>query len=153
MTNKDFMLSAINEAEIGIKKNHGGPFGAIVVKDGKIIASAHNMVLKKNDATCHGEVEAIRSASKKLKTFDLSGTTLYTTSEPCPMCLTACMWANVNKVYYGCDLQENEKIGFRDLKFDKVFGGRIKSNYLEQICHKECQKLFKDYIKLNRQRY
>ena len=94
------MKIAIEEAYKGIKHNHGGPFGTVIVKDDKIISRGHNHVLSKNDPTCHGEIDAIRKAAKKLKTYDLSGCVLYTTAEPCHMCLCACMWANIDKIYY-----------------------------------------------------
>ena len=82
-----FMEAALQEAYEGIEKNHGGPFGAVVVKNGKIVGRGHNRVLYKKDPTCHGEMEAIRDACKNLETHDLTGCQLYTTAEPCPMCL------------------------------------------------------------------
>ena len=150
-----FMKEAIKEAEKGIESGDGGPFGAVVVKDGVIVGKGHNKVLKNNDATCHGEMEAIKSASKKLGTFDLSGCILYTTGEPCPMCLSACLWANIEKVYYGCSLMDNEKIGFRDKKFDSLMGGRKNlKNYLVELNRKECLELFEKYLNLeNRKNY
>ena len=86
-----YMQMAIEEARTGILNNHGGPFGAVIVKDGEVIATGHNKVLLNNDATAHGEIEAIRAAGQKLHSFDLSGCTLYTTGDPCHMCLCACM--------------------------------------------------------------
>ena len=150
-----FMKEAIKEAERGITNGDGGPFGAVVVKDGVIVGKGHNKVLKNNDATCHGEIEAIKSASKKLGTFDLSDCLLFTTGEPCPMCLSACLWANIEKVYYGCSISDNEKIGFRDKKFDTLIGGRKKlKNYLEELDRKECLELFEKYLNLeNRKNY
>ena len=82
---------AVKEAYLGIKNNHGGPFGTVIFKGNKIIAKAHNEVVKNNDPTCHGEMQAIHKACKKLKNFDLSGCELYTTGEPCGMCLVACL--------------------------------------------------------------
>lgn len=150
-----FMKEAIKEAEKGIANGDGGPFGAVVVKDGVIVGKGHNKVLKNNDATCHGEMEAIKNASKKLGTFDLSGCFLYTTGEPCPMCLSACLWANIEKVYYGCSLMDNEKVGFRDKKFDSLMGGRkYLKNYLIELNQKECLELFEKYLKIeNRKNY
>ena len=92
MNRIEFMRQAIAEAREGIHAGHGGPFGTVIVKDGKIVGRGHNCVLSLNDPTCHGEVAAIRDAGKKLGTFDLSGCELYTTGEPCHMCLCACMW-------------------------------------------------------------
>ena len=137
---------AIDEARTGIRNGHGGPFGSVIVKDGKVIGKGHNMVLKNNDSTAHGEVVAIRNAESDMETYDLSGTQLYTTGEPCPMCLAACMWANISKVYYGCTIEDNENIGFRDAKFDDLMGGREKvADYLEQVGRDECLELFEEY--------
>ena len=141
-----FMKEAIKEAREGITKKHGGPFGAVIVKNGEIIAKAHNQVLKNNDPTCHGEISAIRKAADKLDDYDLSGCEIYTTGEPCHMCLCACMWANISKIYYGCNIEDNEKIGFRDNKFNKIFKGRENlKNYMECIDREECLKLFEEY--------
>lgn len=149
-----YMSKAIEEAKEGIHKGHGGPFGSTIVKAGKIIASGHNMVLKTNDSTAHGEVVAIRKAEAALQTFDLSGCELYTTGEPCPMCLAACMWANIDKVYYGCTIADNASIGFRDEKFDNMFGGREAfRDYLEEVDRDACLALFEEYNSLNAQKY
>lgn len=150
----EFMKNAIDEARIGIKNHHGGPFGSVIVKDGKIIASDHNRVLVNDDPTCHGEIAAIRSACDILNTHDLSGCVIYTTGEPCHMCLCACMWANIDKIYYGCTLKDNEDIGFRDDKFDKIFGGREKlGDYLVCIDRDECLKLFDEYKNMDKELY
>ena len=101
MTPNKYMQIAIDEARESIRNGHGGPFGTAIVKDGILIASGHNRVLINKDPTCHGEVDAIRKACQKLNTHDLSGCELYTTGEPCHMCLCACMWANISKIYYG----------------------------------------------------
>ena len=141
-----YMQIAIEEAHYGISDGQGGPFGCVIVKDDKVIARDHNRVLSNNDPTCHGEIAAIREAALELNTFDLSGCTLYTTGEPCHMCLCACMWANIDKIYYGCNIEDNEKIGFRDNKFSQIFGGREKlGNYLECIDRDEVLKLFEEY--------
>ena len=107
----DFMKEALSEAYNGIENRHGGPFGTVIVKDGKIVGRGHNKVLLKRDPTCHGEMEAIRDACKNLDTFDLSGCELYTTAEPCPMCLGAILWANIKKVYFGCTQKDTAEIG------------------------------------------
>ncbi|MDE5601845.1 MAG: nucleoside deaminase [Clostridia bacterium] len=144
-----YMQIAIDEARIGIAHNEGGPFGAVVVKDDKIVGTGHNQVVLNNDPTCHGEMQAIRDACKNLGSFDLSGCILYTTGEPCPMCLSACLWANIDKVYYGCGIEQNEKIGFRDKKFDDLLGGRDKlKDYLEKIDGDVCASLFDEYSAL-----
>ena len=142
-----FMQVAISEARYGILNGHGGPFGTVIVKDGEIVGRGHNCVLRDHDATCHGEVAAIRDAGRRLGTHDLSGCELYTTGEPCHMCLCACLWANISKIYYGCTIADNDRIGFRDDKFDQLFGGREKlPGLMEQIDHEDCLKLFDDYL-------
>ena len=149
-----YMALAIEEARIGIENNDGGPFGTVIVKDDKIIATGHNKVLKTNDPTCHGEVDAIRKATSVLHTHDLSVCVLYTTGEPCPMCLCACMWANIDKIYYGCTIKDNESIGFRDNLFDQKFGGRKElDDYLIQIDRDKCLELFDYYNKMNKELY
>lgn len=149
-----YMAIAIEEARKGITKGQGGPFGAVIVKNGEIIAKDHNRVLQNNDPTCHGEISVIREACEKLETYDLSGCEIYTTGEPCHMCLCACMWANIDKIYYGCTIKDNDSIGFRDDKFDKIFSGRDKlGDYLTCIGRDECLKLFEEYKNMNHQLY
>lgn len=151
---KKFMQIAIDEALNGIENGHGGPFGSAIVKDGVLVASGHNHVLANNDPTCHGEVDAIRKACEKLQTYDLTGCVLYTTGEPCHMCLCACMWANISKIYYGCTIEDNGIIGFRDDKFDKIFGGRDRLNGLmEQFERDACLDLFKKYNAMQHKLY
>lgn len=146
----NYMKLAIEQARSGIHSGHGGPFGSVIVKNDKIIGVGHNMVLKNNDSTAHGEVTAIRNAEKELGTYDLTGAEIYTTGEPCPMCLAACMWANISKVYYGCTINDNELIGFRDAKFDHLMGGRAKlADYLQQIGRDECLELFEEYNQMS----
>lgn len=139
-----YMLLAIKEAKKGIHNGDGGPFGTVIVKNGEIIAKGHNMVVKKNDATCHGEMEAIRKASKKLNSFNLEGCELYTTGEPCPMCLGAILWSNISKVYYGCNIIDTEKIGFRD----KVFYETDKNTFLNELDREACLKLYEEYTNI-----
>lgn len=95
-------------------KTGGGPFGAVIVKAGKIIAEAANSVTQTNDPTAHAEVNAIRQAARKLKTFELSGCEIYTSCEPCPMCLGAIYWAHLDKIYFGNTKQDAKEIGFDD---------------------------------------
>ena len=150
----EFMRIAIQEAREGISNGDGGPFGTAIVRDGVLIASGHNHVLAYNDPTCHGEVDAIRKACKRLGTFDLTGCELYTTGEPCHMCLCACMWANISKIYYGCTIADNEIIGFRDNKFDQIFGGRDKlGDYMTEVDREACLRLFQDYSRMDAAKY
>lgn len=132
------MHQALKEAFAGVEQNHGGPFGAVVVKDGKILSKAHNQVLKSNDPTAHAEINAIKKASKKLNTFDLSGCEIYTTCMPCPMCMGAIKWANIKTIYYGASSKDADAIGFRDKEFyDKEF------LELKNIDRAECLEPFK----------
>ncbi len=149
-----FMQAAIDEAREGIHSKHGGPFGSVIVKDGVIVGRGHNRVLANTDPTAHGEVTTIRDACANLKTHDLSGCELYTTGEPCPMCLCACMWANIRRVYYGCTIQDNALIGFRDEKFDQLMGGREQlKDYLVPIDREACVRLFEEYRDMDKTLY
>lgn len=142
-----FMKAAIKEAYKGINNKHGGPFGCVIVKDGKIVGRGHNKVLKNHDCTCHGEMMAIRDACKRLGTFDLSGCELYTTSSPCPMCQGAIQWSNIEHVYSGCTIEDAENIGFRDKVFHEQERHEIR------LDRDECLKLFEDYIKTDPDNY
>ena len=141
-----FMREAILEAMAGIHAGHGGPFGCVIVKDGQIVGRGHNRVLIYNDPTAHGEITAIRDAGKNLGSHDLSGCMLYTTGEPCHMCLCAALWANIDLVYYGCTIEDNGLIGFRDDVFDRLFGGRDQlQDFLLPLDREACLKLFSEY--------
>jgi len=149
-----FMQAAIDEAFAGISAGDGGPFGAVIVRDGAIIGQGHNRVLVAHDPTAHGEVSAIRSTCEALGTHDLSGCTLYTTGEPCPMCLFACLWANIDHVYYGCTIEDNALIGFRDEKFDELADGREKlQDYLTCTDRDACLALFDAYLAMEHDTY
>lgn len=149
-----FMQEAIDEARAGIHAGHGGPFGSVIVRDGRIVGRGHNRVIADIDSTEHGEVAAIRATEAALGTIDLTGCELYTTGEPCPMCLAACLWANIDKVHYGCTIHDNALIGFRDERLDGLMGGREKlSGYLEQVDRDACLALFEEYSSLDAQRY
>ena len=113
MGHEDFMRQAIALAVENIKSG-GGPFGAVIVKDGKVVATGANRVTANNDPTAHAEVSAIRVACTKLGTFDLSGCVIYTSCEPCPMCLGAIYWAHIDKIYYGANQYDAAKIDFDD---------------------------------------
>ena len=143
------MKIANKNAEEGIKNNEGGPFGALIVDSlGKIISTGRNNVLETKDPTAHAEIEAIREACKKLNTYDLSGYTLYTTCEPCPMCLSAIIWANIKNVYYGCTRKDAAEIGFRDdMIYDYLKGENKKLLDLTEIDREECLKTFERYSK------
>ena len=116
MDKKEWIYEAIEEANKNAAHHFkaGGPFGAIIEKDGKIIGRGHNTVILSKDPTAHAEINAIRMASQRLKTHDLSGCTLYVNAEPCPMCLSAIIWANIKNVYFANTKKEAGEIGFRD---------------------------------------
>lgn len=109
-----YMQMADELAKQNILTNHGGSFGAVIVKDGIVVGVGNNHVVANNDPTAHAEVMAIRNACKTLKTFDLSDCELYTSCYPCPMCLSAIIWSNIKTVYYGNTKEDAEDIGFRD---------------------------------------
>jgi len=109
-----FMGEAIKEAIKGMNANEGGPFGCVIVKGGKIIGRGNNKVTSTNDPTAHAEVTAIRDACKHLNSFQLDGCTIYTSCEPCPMCLGAIYWARPDKVYFGCNQEDAANIDFDD---------------------------------------
>ena len=152
MNGRDYMALAIEEAYKGINKHEGGPFGSVIVKDGRVIGKGHNRVLLNHDATCHGEMEAIRDASRNTGSHDLSGATLYTTAAPCPMCKGAILWANIDKVYYGCTIADTDDIGFRDEIFYEKWN-QGDDNYGEELGREACQDLFKDYAEMEHKLY
>ena len=130
MTERDefFMRRAIELAEEGMNSNEGGPFGAVIVKDNEIIAEGNNRVTSTNDPTAHAEVVVIRKACEKLNSFQLDDCTIYTSCEPCPMCLGAIYWSRPKKVFYACDKVDAAKIDFDDQfiydEIDKPIGTR-----------------------------
>lgn len=144
---QDYLKEAINKARIGVKNKEGGPFGAVVVnKDGKIIGLGNNQVLKTNDPTAHAEVVAIRDACKAINSYDLTGCKIYSTSEPCPMCASAIIWANIKEVYFVTDRNEVGNIGFRDdLIYDYLEGKQKDILKLTKLENVECDKLLSDY--------
>lgn len=144
-----YMKIAVDEAMEGVKNGEGGPFGAVIVKNGKIIGAGHNQVKAKRDPTCHAEIMAIHAACEKLGTFDLSGSEIYVTGEPCPMCMGAILWANISKIYYGCSVDDAAKIGFRDKEFYQKEGNRSAHSGMEELDRDECVKLYDEYVKLN----
>ena len=149
------MQYAIDRARDTMLKNYGGPFGACIVKDGVVIAISSNTVLKDQDPTAHAEINAIRSACKILGSYDLSGCVLYTTGYPCPMCLSAIMWANIHEVFYGADLEDAEKIGFRDDFIYRFIQNHRQGDSLKltQIQRDECVQLMKEYDKMGKNIY
>ena len=142
-----WMKIAYEEAITGMSANNGGPFGAVIIKDDKVIASAHNQVLKTKDPTAHAEINVIRKASKILNNFDLSDCTLYTTCQPCPMCLGAIFWSRIKVVYYGATKNDAAKGGFDDQRFYEMMAGNNNEVSLKQIDHQENAELFQQWNK------
>ncbi|MBQ6323391.1 MAG: nucleoside deaminase [Bacilli bacterium] len=136
------MEVAIDLSDDNFDKNYGGPFGACVVKDGKIIGKGINRVIKNNDPTAHAEIVAIRNACKSIKSHDLSGCELYTSCYPCPMCLSAIIWSNIKKVYYGNTKEDAADIGFRD---DAIY------DYLEELSDDKQNKRVLNLKEMNRE--
>ncbi|WP_342329252.1 nucleoside deaminase [Pedobacter sp. FW305-3-2-15-E-R2A2] len=139
-----FMKIAIALSEKNVTGGLGGPFGAVVVKDGKIIAKSGNKVTTTNDPTAHAEVSAIRLACKKLKTFDLSGCVVYTSCEPCPMCLSAIYWARIETIYYANTKVDAANIGFDDkFIYDEIEKPMAKRTLpIHQMMRTEAQQAF-----------
>ena len=149
----EYMDLAIDLSDDNFEKNYGGPFGACIVKDGKIIGKGINRVIKDNDPTAHAEIVAIRKACKHLQSYDLSGCELYTSCYPCPMCLSAIIWANIKMVYYANNKNDAASIGFRDEfiynYLNKMENGGKEDGILKLTCMKreEAIKVFEEFKK------
>ena len=143
----EFMKEAILEAFEGIGLRTGGPFGAVIVKDNKIIARGHNKVIETNDPTAHAEIVAIREATKLLGRFDLSDCILYTTCEPCPMCYSAAHWAKIPLIYYGATKEDAKDIGFDDSYIYEVLQNKHSNEKMKicQIDREQCLEPFRKY--------
>lgn len=143
MDKKDLMLRAIAVSEESVKSG-GGPFGAVIAKDGVIIAEASNSVTIDHDPTAHAEVNAIRKATQKLNTFDLEGCEIYTSCEPCPMCLGAIYWAHLDKIYYANDRKDAARIGFDDdfIYREIALSPQDRNKQMEILLPEEAKKAF-----------
>ena len=141
--NNFYMKRAIELSIESVNKN-GGPFGCVIVKNNHIIAEGYNMVTSSNDPTANGEIVAIRSACKNVKTFNLEDCDLYTSCEPCPMCLSAIYWSHISKVYYGNTRIDASKIGFDDDFIYKEFSKDLSHRRIpiKQIMKQEAKKAF-----------
>ena len=152
MSDTDFMLRALEKAREGMASGNS-PFGACIVKGGKIIACTHNTVWNTTDPTAHAEVHAIRSAARTLGTIHLTGCVMYTTCEPCPMCLSAIHWAKVDRVIYGATIADAANAGFNELKFDakrlaKEGGSHLVVQQLDSPdIRRQCADLFQEWKK------
>lgn len=145
----ELMTLAINQAKKTMNENIGGPFGALVIdKEGNILSIASNSVLGDHDPTAHAEINAIRKATQKLGSHDLTDCTLYTTAYPCPMCLGAIIWSNIKNVVYGCSASDADAIGFRDDFIYKFIEGGMKDKKvidMKELHREECLSIFKEY--------
>jgi guanine deaminase len=142
-----WMKKAIKEARKGFNRNDGGPFGAVIVKNGVLIAKAHNEVLKTNDPTGHAEIRAIRKACAALENYDLSDCEIYSTSEPCPMCFSAIHWSRLKKLYYGTSRNDVAIIGFDDSLIYDILSGKAQLVQMEKINidHDSCLGLLQEW--------
>ncbi|MBR3132690.1 MAG: nucleoside deaminase [Clostridia bacterium] len=151
MFDESAMNEAIKESEFNKSNDYtkGGPFGAAIVKDGKVICSAHNTVMETKDPTAHGEVNAIRKACQILGTHDLSGCTLYTSAEPCPMCLSAIIWANIKEVYFANTRKDTADIGFKDDDIYEFIKGNNEMLNITHIESKEAKRIFDEFKEMS----
>jgi guanine deaminase len=154
-TDKDYMAMAVAKVREGIAAGQT-PFGAVIVdKGGIVIANAHNTVWRTTDPTAHGEVNAIREAARSTGSIDLGGSTMYTTCEPCPMCLTATHWAKVKRVVYGAEIEDAAKAGFDELYVsarEMVTKGRSPLIVESGLLRDECRKLFDEWLAAGKSR-
>lgn len=157
MVHEYVMDKAIKQAQDTMRQGLGGPFGAAIIDPkGVVVCVTSNTVLGDHDPTAHAEINAIREACKILGTHDLTGYTLYATGYPCPMCLSAIIWANIKKVYYGCTVEDADNIGFRDdFIYDFIESHELGASILqlEQVSRDSCIKLFNEYSESNMQMY
>jgi tRNA(Arg) A34 adenosine deaminase TadA len=145
---EEMMKRAIEMSRKGLH-NGGGPFGALIVRDGEVISESHNTVTIGNDPTAHAEVNAIRLAATKLGKFDLSDCEIYTSCEPCPMCLSAIYWARIPKIYFGNTYHDAAEIGFSDKHiYQQLLLNRDERDLeYHQICHEEALEVFNEWEK------
>lgn len=146
---EEFMRLAVKEAGKNFNTIDGGPFGACIVKGKRVLAVSRNTVLK-NDATSHAEINAIRLASKKIKSFDLSGCAIYSTAEPCPMCFGAIHWARIGVIVYGASMEDAAKAGFNELRIsdERLKSlGKSKIKIISGFLAGKCVKLLRDWDK------
>jgi len=151
---KQYMRLAIEEARRNLKTMDGGPFGACIVKNGQILVVARNTVLK-NDATSHAEINAIRMASKKMKTFDLSGSHIYSTTEPCPMCFSAIHWARIKVIVCGTTIADAGRVGFNEMSISNAQMkelGKSKIKIFAGFLREECEQLLEEWKRLENKR-
>lgn len=141
------MRLAAEEAVIGVRRGDGGPFGALIVRHGRLIARGHNQVVRSSDPTNHAEVVAIRKACRRLHRFDLSDCVLITSCEPCPMCLSIAYWAKLPLVYYGATQKDAAAVGFDDAEIYRVLRGEERGKVrLIQANREPCLRAFRLWV-------
>jgi guanine deaminase len=147
----NYMNTAFDEAFRSVRDNIGGPFGAVVILDGRVIGKGGNMVSSQNDPTAHAEIVAIRNACTTIGSFDLTGAVLYATCEPCPMCLAAIYWANIRSVYYASTRHQAEAIGFKDNHIYEEIGLPVSERRIDfrQVNHPKAIELFREWTEKN----
>ena len=155
MTDPDYMRRAIRKAKAGIAEGQT-PFGACVVRDGRVLACAHNTVWAETDATAHAEINALREACRRAGTIDLAGSVVYSTCEPCPMCFSACLWARVSRVVFGARIEDAARCGFNEIPVsDRALlaqsGKRVA--LVEDLLREECLALFDAWARRGRRAY
>lgn len=143
----EFMLRAIELSKNGLESGKGGPFGCVIVKDGKIIGEGNNQVTSTNDPTAHAEMVAIRNACKNINSFQLEGCEVYTSCEPCPMCLGAIYWARPDKIYFANNRSDAAEIGFDDAFIYDEIGEKIENRkiQMEALGRMEALEIFKQW--------
>ncbi|MFA4864092.1 MAG: nucleoside deaminase [Bacteroidales bacterium] len=146
-----FMDEAIRLAETNMERGHGGPFGCVIVKDGEIIASGYNEVLNNNDPTAHAEIVAIRRACEKLNNYQLEGCEIYTSCEPCPMCLGAIYWSRPGKVYYAASREDADQAGFDDKHIYRELCLPLTDRIIpfQQIMQQKVKDIFLTWTRMN----
>lgn len=146
-----YMRMAVKCANDNIRTGNGGPFGAVIVKNGEVVACTPNSVTAANDPTAHAEVNAIREACKKLKTPDLEGCIMYTSCEPCPMCTSAIYWARINVVYYGNTKTDAEWAGFGDTQISAELGKPLdqRSVLFKRLGASDAIRSFEQWVELS----
>ncbi len=143
-----FMRLAIERARAGMESG-GSPFGAVVVKDGEVVAAEHNVVLQTTDCTAHAEIHALRRACRALGTIDLAGCTVYSTTEPCPMCFAAIHWAGADRIVFGTSIADAQAAGFRELTISNETMKRLGGSRLAVeggVLRDECRALFDAFV-------
>jgi len=154
MNDEKFMQMAIDAAREGMR-NGQTPFGACLIKDGDVIACVHNVVWNTTDVTAHAEVAAVRQACRKLDTIDLSGSVLYSTCEPCPMCFTACHWARISKIVYGARIKDAQDAGFNELNISNKKLKELSQSPIELVAdflRDECLTVFQEWSQMSTKR-